>query len=51
MSYTITATLTVVFGSDEPMDEETAAEHFLDWLGSSSDSRITEGLAIDITAT
>lgn len=45
--YTVTATLTVVFGLEDS-SEEAAQEHFLDWIGSSSDGFILEGLDIKI---
>ena len=44
--HTITATLTVVFGMEDKPSEEEAQEHFLEWLGSSSDGFILEGLDI-----
>jgi len=44
--YTITATLTVAFGMEDKPSEEEAQEHFLEWLGSSSDGFILEGLDI-----
>lgn len=50
--YTVTATLTVVFGLEDSIEgkpsEEEAQEHFLEWIGSSSDGFILEGLDIKI---
>lgn len=51
-TYTVTCKLTVAFGLEDSIEgkpsEEEAQEHFLEWIGTSSDGFILEGLDIKI---